>query len=119
MTEHYVHTMPFGAEVLPGGDVRFRLWAPSQKAVALVLEDEQRVLAMDLLEDGFFGLTTAAARVGSRYRYQLQDGFRVPDPASRFQPEDVQGSSIVVDPRTYAWRHVAWRGRPWEEAVLY
>ena len=99
--------------------MRFQLWAPSQEAVALVLEDEQRVLPMDRLENGFFGLTTAAARVGSRYRYQLQDGFRVPDPASRFQPEDVQGPSIVVDPRAYAWRHVAWRGRPWEEAVLY
>ena len=47
MAEHYVHTMPFGAEVLPGGEVRFRLWAPSQEAVALVLEDEQRVLPMD------------------------------------------------------------------------
>ena len=119
MAEHYVHTMPFGAEVLPGGEVRFRLWAPSQEAVALVLEDEQRVLAMDPLEDGFFGLTTAAARVGSRYRYQLQDGFRVPDPASRFQPDDVQGPSVVVDPAAHTWRQVAWRGRPWEEAVLY
>ena len=57
--------------------------------------------------------------MGSRYRYQLQDGFRVPDPASRFQPDDVQGPSVVVDPAAYAWRHVAWRGRPWEEAVLY
>jgi malto-oligosyltrehalose trehalohydrolase len=119
MAEHYAHTMPFGAAVLPDGQVRFQLWAPSQEAVALVLEDEQQVLPMDRLENGFFGLTTAAARVGTRYRYQLQDGFRVPDPASRFQPEDVQGPSVVVDPAAYGWRTVAWRGRPWEEAVLY
>jgi maltooligosyltrehalose trehalohydrolase len=119
MPDAYVHRMPFGAEVLPDGQVRFRLWAPSQEAVALVLEDEQRVLRMERLDDGFFGLTTDAARVGSRYRYELQDGFRVPDPASRFQPEDVQGPSVVVDPAAYAWRHVAWRGRPREETVLY
>jgi maltooligosyltrehalose trehalohydrolase len=119
MPDAYVHRMPFGAEVLPCGQVRFRLWAPSQEAVALVLEDEQRVLPMDPLEDGFFGLTTDAARVGSRYRYQLHDGCRVPDPASRFQPDDVQGPSVVVDPAAYAWRHVGWRGRPWEQTVLY
>jgi maltooligosyltrehalose trehalohydrolase len=119
MAEHYAHTMPFGAEVLSDRQVRFQLWAPSQEAVTLVLEDEQRLLPMDRLENGFFGLTTAAAREGSRYRYQLQDGFRVPDPASRFQPEDVQGPSVVVDPAAYGWRTVAWRGRPWEEAVLY
>ena len=44
MPDAYVHRMPFGAEVLPGGAVRFRLWAPSQNGVALVLEDEQRVI---------------------------------------------------------------------------
>ena len=119
MAENYFHTMPFGAEVLPDGRVRFQLWAPSQAAVALVVEDEQRVLPMTPLEDGFFGLTTDAARVGSRYRFQLEDGFRVPDPASRWQPEDVHGPSVVVDPRAYAWQHTAWRGRPWAEAVLY
>jgi maltooligosyltrehalose trehalohydrolase len=119
MPDAYVHRMPFGAEVLPGGQVRFRLWAPSQEAVALVLEDEQRVLPMDPLEDGFFGLTTDAARVGSRYRYQLHDGSRVPDPASRYQPADVEGPSMIVDPAAYVWRHVGWPGRPWEETVLY
>jgi maltooligosyltrehalose trehalohydrolase len=119
MPDAYVHRMPFGAEVLPGGEVRFRLWAPSQHVVALVLEDEPRVLPMDRLEEGFFGLTTEAARPGSRYRYQLQDGLRVPDPASRFQPEDVHGPSMVIDPAAYAWREAGWRGRPWEEAVLY
>ena len=119
MPDSHVHRMPFGAEVLPDGGVRFRLWAPSQDAVGLVLEDEQRVLPMERLEDGFFGLTTDAARAGSRYRYQLQDGFRVPDPASRFQPDDVQGPSMVVDPGGFEWQHAGWRGRPWEEAVLY
>jgi maltooligosyltrehalose trehalohydrolase len=119
MPDAYVHRMPFGAEVLPGGEVRFRLWAPSQDAVALVLEDEPRALPMARLEDGFFALTTEAARPGSRYRFALESGLRVPDPASRFQPEDVHGPSVVIDPGAYAWRQVEWRGRPWEEAVLY
>jgi malto-oligosyltrehalose trehalohydrolase len=119
MAEPYFHSMPFGAEVLADGRVRFQLWAPSQTAVALVVEDEERVLPMTPLEDGFFALITDTARPGSRYRFQLEDGFRVPDPASRWQPDDVHGPSLVVDPRAYVWRHAAWRGRPWQEAVLY
>src|SRR5690606_35457668 len=44
---------------------------------------------------------------------------RVPDPASRFNPDDVHAPSEVVDPCAYTWRTGGWRGRPWHEAVLY
>ena len=43
----------------------------------------------------------------------------MPDPASRFKPDDVHGASEVVDPAAFAWRDDAWRGRPWDEAVIY
>ena len=43
----------------------------------------------------------------------------MPDPASRFQPEDVHGPSEVIDPAAYRWPDESWRGRPWHEAVLY
>lgn len=43
----------------------------------------------------------------------------MPDPASRYQPDDVHGPSVVVDPRSYRWRHPEWQGRPWHETVLY
>ena len=43
----------------------------------------------------------------------------MPDPASRFQPQDVHGPSEVIDPRAYRWEHTNWHGRPWEETVLY
>ena len=36
-----VHSMPFGAEVADDG-VRFALWAPTAREVALVLDGEQR-----------------------------------------------------------------------------
>ncbi len=49
----------------------------------------------------------------------LEDGTAVPDPASRFQPQDVHGPSEVVDPSAYRWQHPDWRGRPWNETVLY
>ena len=31
---------------------------------------------------------------------------------ARFNPEDVQGPSEVVDPATFEWNDGAWRGRP-------
>ncbi len=43
----------------------------------------------------------------------------MPDPASRFQPEGLHGPSEVIDPEAYAWSDTDWRGRPWEEMVLY
>jgi malto-oligosyltrehalose trehalohydrolase len=43
----------------------------------------------------------------------------VPDPASRAQPDGVHGASTVIDPGAYSWRDATWRGRPWEETVLY
>ena len=56
---------------------------------------------------------------GTRYRYVLQDGTAVPDPASRAQSGDIHGFSVVVDPSHYQWRHPEWQGRPWTEAIIY
>ena len=56
---------------------------------------------------------------GALYRFRLQDGTAVPDPASRFQPQDVHGPASVIDPHAYRWQHPDWRGRPWSETVLY
>ena len=115
----FAHEMPFGAAVRADGSVRFRLWAPAQEALALHLEHPDAVLPMTRQEGGYFELVTDRAGPGARYRYQLADGVRVPDPISRGQAEDVHGPSLVVDPLSHRWRNPAWRGRPWHETVLY
>jgi malto-oligosyltrehalose trehalohydrolase len=119
-----VHRMPQGAELLSDGRVRFRLWAPDCDHVDLALEarapaDTPLCLRMDAAEKGWHELVTAHAGVASRYRFVLPDGLHVPDPASRFQPDDVHGPSEVIDPAAYAWQCPGWSGRPWAEAVLY
>ena len=111
--------MKFGTELTRTG-VRFRLWAPQCDAITLRLEAAEPVdLAMTKLPRGWFELEVEGAGAGTRYRYILPDGLAVPDPASRFQPEDVHGPSEVIDPRAYPWRDQGWRGRPWEETVFY
>jgi maltooligosyltrehalose trehalohydrolase len=110
------HAMPFGAEIT-GGGVRFALWAPTAREVALVLDGQERPMPGD--EGGWRRLTAPEARAGSRYAFRVDGGLVVPDPASRFQPDDVHRESLVVDPGAFAWSDEGWTGRPWEETVLY
>jgi 1,4-alpha-glucan branching enzyme len=107
----------FGPQVLTGG-VLFRLWAPNQEAVSLALAGRDPA-PMEMLEHGWHQILSAEAKVGMLYKFQLQDGLEVPDPASRFQPCDVHGPSEVVDAGSYIWTDDAWNGRPWEECVVY
>jgi malto-oligosyltrehalose trehalohydrolase len=109
--------MPFGAELRDDG-VAFRLWAPSRERAQAIVDGTAREL--EPRGGGWFERVVPEARAGSRYAFAFPgDGLRVPDPASRFQPDGVHGPSLVVDPRAYAWRTTAWRGRPRHELVFY
>ena len=116
------HEMPFGAELTAAGKVRFRLWAPAADEVEVMLHSEAgepQPLKMSALEGGWFELVTGEARAGNRYRYRIDGKTEVPDPASRSNPEDIQGPSEVIDPAAFEWDDAEWRGRPWHEAVVY
>lgn len=69
-------------------------------------------------QDGWHSLFVPGTGAGARYRFRLPDGVMVPDPASRFQPDGVDGPSEVAPPMT-AGAPGSWSGRPWREAVLY
>lgn len=119
-----MHEMPFGASVLADGSVRFRLWAPAVGGVELCCanaEGEDSRTAMSPLEDGWFQLELAQAQAmpGMRYRYRIDGGLNVPDPASRANPDDVHGYSQVVDGAAFEWQDGGWNGRPWHSAVIY
>lgn len=118
---HYHHHMPFGAELTAKGSVRFRLWAPAAREVELCLESGPKIacLGMAAQDEGWFELETERAGVGSLYRYRIDGNAWVPDPASRFQPQDVHGPSEVIDPADFEWQDQKWNGRSWEEAVIY
>jgi len=113
------HRLPFGAELLENGSVRFRLWAPAAKQVELCIAGGDSSLLLNRQDDGWFELITDQAGHGSQYYFQIDGGQKVPDPASRFQSEDVHGPSEVIDPNAFEWRDDTWQGRPWEEAVIY
>ena len=99
------------------GGIRFRLWAPKEEQIALVI-DGRDPIAMTPNGDGFFEVFVNGLPAGARYMFALSSGQRVPDPASRFQPDDVNGPSEAIDPRAYRWRE-SWTGRQWDDIVLY
>jgi maltooligosyltrehalose trehalohydrolase len=116
LSQDLVHAMPFGAQIVPGG-VRFRLWAPAANTVDLFFENRNK--PMEKAADGWFQLIESSASAGTLYRYRINGGQLVPDPASRFQPQDAEGPSEVIDAGAFAWDDLEWKGRPWEEAVIY
>jgi malto-oligosyltrehalose trehalohydrolase len=118
MSRGFAHHPTWGATRVDGG-ARFRLWAPSQNKVALVVSDTDQFLPMQTAGDGWFEITTDAVKVGRGYGFDLADGTFVPDPAARAQMGDAHGFSRLTDPLAYAWKTPDWKGRPWEQAVIY
>ena len=116
-----VHAMPFGAEVRADGATRFRIWAPAARRVEVSIEVQgtRETYALRATEDGWHELVQPGIGAGARYRFVLESGVAVPDPASRFNPDDVHAPSEVIDPSAYAWRDADWRGLPWEQSVIY
>ena len=96
------HHMPFGAEPGDGG-THFRLWAPGARQVELLLggDDGEHSLTLASHDDGWYRTHAAGVGAGSRYRYRIDGDLCVPDPASRCNPDDVHGASLVVDPLAF------------------
>ena len=121
---HHAHCLPFGAQLLGATGTkprtRFRFWAPSCQQVQVEIENGPAQGAHDMTPagNGWFEASVDSG-AGTLYRFRLDGEHAVPDPASRFQPQDVHGPSEVIDPRAYRWEHTNWHGRPWEETVLY
>jgi maltooligosyltrehalose trehalohydrolase len=110
--------LPVGAEVLPGGGVHFRVWAPRRREVEVVVEGGPAV-RLDAEGGGYFSGRSAEAGPGTRYRYRLDGEGPFPDPASRFQPEGPHGPSQVIDPTTFRWTDGDWKGVGRDGQVLY
>lgn len=113
--------MPFGARLDTDGTALFRLWAPAAQRVDLVRVGGPQAgdHAMQSLAGGWFELAAEHADANARYAFRIDGGAAVPDPASRCNPDDVHGPSVLTDPLAFDWSDDAWRGRPWHEAAIY
>ncbi len=105
-----------GAVVGPDS-VRFRVWAPRARRVAVALVGGD--VPMERQADGTWEATVPGVGAGSRYKFRLDGGDSFPDPYSRAQPDGVHGPSAVVDPSAFVWHDAAWPGIGIRELVVY
>ena len=110
---HFVKS--WGSEPVGDDRWRFSIWAPRNKTMEVWLDGE--TFGMDRSGRGWFE-TERPARAGASYGFVMNGGAPLPDPAARAQIGDVHGASKLVDPSDFQWR-TDWKGRPWEETVLY
>lgn len=109
---------PVGAEIL-ANSVSFRVWAPAQSFVSLLLDDG-REWSMSPEAAGYFRLDLEGIRSGALYRFKLGTNPEpAADPASRFQPDGPSGFSMVVDPARFQWHDKDWPGITSSGQVLY
>ncbi len=117
-----------GATVADGG-TRFELWAPDASRVDVRIErtgaaDDVDVQPLTRALDAVAELDTWSIVVdgvghGDRYRYRLDGGDWLPDPASRWQPDGVHGPSAVVDESSFDRHDEGWRGIDLADAIIY
>ena len=112
--------LDIGASLIGPGRVRFRVWAPFARHVAVELVSQgQATVPMQPTPGGYFEATIEDVDPRARYRYVLDGNKTRPDPASRFQPDGVHGPSAVVDPDCFTWTDGGWRGLPMNDLIIY
>jgi maltooligosyltrehalose trehalohydrolase len=111
----------WGAEVDAHG-ARFRVLAPGRARVEVVVGDGASTRAFALAperEPGVWAGVAPDVRAGARYRYRLSgEDAELADPASRFQPDGVDGPSEIIDP-AFAWTDAAYPGIGARGRVVY
>jgi maltooligosyltrehalose trehalohydrolase len=112
--------MKIGSNYLGNGRCEFTVWAPTRDEVAVqIVSPSPRLLPMQKDEWGYFKVVAEDIEPGTLYFYKLSGELDRPDPASHSQPNDVHGSSEVVEHSKMNWTDAGWSGIPLEEMILY
>jgi maltooligosyltrehalose trehalohydrolase len=100
--------------------VRFYVPAPAARDLQLrLLTGATGTYRLSPLAAGTQSCFVPGASAGDRYVYSIDGSDPRPDPASRFQPDGVHGSSEIIDPKAFRWQHQRWTVRPQRELTLY
>ncbi len=98
------------------GRSAFRVFAPLKQQLAVLLPQTGARLAMQRDALGWWHAATEALPPGTLYWLEV-DGQRLPDPASRCQPQGVHGPSMVVEVERA--RSPGWTGVRMADAIIY
>jgi maltooligosyltrehalose trehalohydrolase len=92
------------------------VWAPHADSVDVVLE--QGAVAMRSGGDGWF-CASPPLQHGQSYGFSLDGGPTRPDPRAVWLPDGVHSPGRHYDHTRFAWSDEQWRGRRWDDAVVY
>jgi len=109
--------LPWFGPRLTNGGAEFHLWAPSAGEIALNVDGREPVTMLP--GEGGGHEASTICETGARYEFRIDGNLPIPDPASRAHDGYGAGASVFVDPKSYQWECTSWRGRPWEETILY
>jgi len=101
--------------------VHYRAWAPEHARLQVVVraaDNTEHRVALTRAGEFFEGLDERGV-AGDNYWFELPDGARVPDVASRFQPQGVNGPSEVIDPLAYSWSTPYWHRPALSDLSIY
>ena len=103
--------------------VHYRTWAPSQKQLHIIVQDQQgkeiRALLMKKDEEGFHNVVDSQGKAGDLYRIKIDNGDLIPDPASHYQPFGIGGPSQVIDHQVFSWKKKVYPPISMQELVIY
>ncbi len=108
-----------GATYLGDGTCDLLVWAPAAERVEVEVGDPpSRTVELTPRRRGYHRAALDDVAPGTRYRYRLDGGEPLADPASMRQPDGVHGPSAVVD-TAFDWTDHDWTGVRLAELVLY
>jgi maltooligosyltrehalose trehalohydrolase len=111
--------LTLGSTYLGAARTRFLVWAPFAQQVELhLLPPQERFLTLAPLPRGYHQAVLEGVEAGRLYLYRLDGQHELPDPASRYQPQDIHGPSQVVD-ADFPWQDQGWHGVPLHDYIIY
>ena len=98
---------------------KFRVWAPAARRSVEVEIGDQHLPLQPAAGIGWYELDVPWAGPGTDYFYRIDDGPRLPDPRSAWQPQGVFGPSRVVDHSAFHWTDELYHVRTLGSGVVY
>ena len=96
----------------------FTVWAPFRKKVELIIENDNSRQSMNKNDHGYWTAQVQDIKPGTPYYFLLDGEGKLPDPASKSQPQGVHGPSAVIDD-AFAWSDKQWKGLTLGDMVIY
>ncbi|MFN2310698.1 MAG: malto-oligosyltrehalose trehalohydrolase [Spirochaetia bacterium] len=97
----------------------FCVWAPLRSRLLLETGEDGLLHTMQRDDDGYHQCEVDGCEPGQTYVLLTEDGRRLPDPASRLQPDGVHGPSALVDTRFFEMQNTNYTAPRLHQYVIY